>query len=153
MNNLELFALSVLGIMFGAEDGEEKEWNADTLDAVRDAAVKQGILNDENEFLKPEHAALTLAWKRVTRVEDYNKAGTWLFEAPYKGIRIACGDNDDGPVVRIGHPTEERWVTRVGFDGSFEGEAVYAVECAEEAMVTGTQIWEVLGIPNPSRHE
>lgn len=151
MNNLELFALSVLGIMFGTEDGEEKEWGAETHDAIRDAAVKQGILNDENEFVKPEHAALTLEWQRVTTVEDFLEEGAWLFEAPYKGIRVACGFGEGGPQVWIGHPTKDLWAGCSGVDGSFEGEAVHAVAFAEEAMDTGTEIWEVIGIPNPKR--
>lgn len=73
-----------------------------------------------------------LSWRVVTTVEDYSDPDDWVYEADYKGVRVACGYIDGGPVAWVGHPTEERWIDSVACDGSFESGAARAIELAEE---------------------
>lgn len=78
--------------------------------------------------------AQKITWKPVSGIPDYSKPGEWIFEAFYRGLRIACGYNDGGPVAWVGHPTEDRWIDCVACDGSFESGAERAAALADETL-------------------
>lgn len=78
--------------------------------------------------------AQKITWLPVAGIPDYSGPEDWIFEALYRGLRIACGYNDGGPVAWVGHPTEERWIDSVACDGSFESGAERAARLADEVM-------------------
>lgn len=80
-------------------------------------------------------SATRIVWQPVTHLPDYCKPGEWAYEADYRGLRIACGYNDGGPVAWAGHPTEDRWIDSVACDGSFESGAARAAELADEVLL------------------
>ena len=98
--------------------------------------------------MKRDHTTfLTLTWKPIG-LPCYSDPGDWAFESHYRGLKVACGYNDGGPVAWVGHATEERWFDSAACDGSFESGAERAVALADEVL--GRPDWlAALGIDLP----
>jgi hypothetical protein len=104
-------------IGFYASNGENLYWTATAAEAISFAR------------------SLNLRWLQPSvPVPNYSGSGEWIYEATYRGIRVACGYNDAGPVAWAGHPTEDRWIDSVACDGSFLSGAKRAVELADEVL-------------------
>jgi hypothetical protein len=79
-------------------------------------------------------SAIKLTWRPVIGLPDFSGPEDWAFESDYRGLRVACGYNDGGPVAWVGHPTEDWWIDSVACDGSFESGAARAAALADETL-------------------
>lgn len=84
--------------------------------------------------------AFGLVWAPVNGEPEYSGPGEWIFEASYKGLRVACGYNSGGPVAWVGHPVEDRWIDSVACDGSFESGAKRAMVMVELALADNAML-------------
>ncbi len=99
------------------------------------------------KLLDVDRIARSLDWKPETGNPEFSQAGDWLYEAKFEGVRVACGCNDGGPVVWVGHATKDVWIDSIACDGSFEGGARSAVDLAIE-LSQRPDARELLGLPD-----